>query len=304
MSDDQRNDSDSESNDNDEREYRYEKLPWPELDWAANDGKMIVIPTAVTEQHGPHLPVDVDQLLTRSICEGAVRDRDDSLLYPTITQGYVPHQMDFPGGVTLGWQTFVNQLIDIGVSLAHHRFSKILFVNGHGSNDHLVQQAARQIMIQYPDTQAAMLSWWDIEEFREVAREIRDTGPSGTAHGGETETSLYLYLDPDRVDMDKATRDIIHPESEHFWVDDLAGEREPDESTPVKLMEMFSKISETGTRGDPTVASAEKGEQFYEAAVTGLHSILDEFGSLDIVDVDDKHTEGPRDPSYDAFKPR
>ena len=41
-------------------EYRYEKLTWPEINDAVELGKVCILPCGAVEQHGPHLPLDVD----------------------------------------------------------------------------------------------------------------------------------------------------------------------------------------------------------------------------------------------------
>jgi creatinine amidohydrolase len=285
-------------------EYRYRKLSWPEIDAAVEEEMMVVIPVGSTEDHGHHLPLDVDQVLPETICETALCDRDDALLFQTIPHGYLPHHMDYPGGITIGWETFVNYLIDVGVSLCHHGFERLLFVNGHGSNHHLVEQATRQICLQYPGARAAMLSWWEIAELREAAAELRDEGPAGSAHAGELETSLYLHVAGEYVDMEAATRDLTHPESAYFHTEDLAGERAPGQSTAATMMPWWSTVSETGVRGDATVATAEKGEQFVEAAAEGLNELLDAFREYPLREIDDKHGRKVADAAYDPFRPR
>lgn len=285
-------------------EYRYDKLSWPEINEAVEDEKMIVVPVGATEDHGHHLPVDVDRVIAEEICDRTVRDRDDTLLFPTIDHGYLPHHMDFPGGITIGWETFIKYMIDVCVSISHHGFDKILLVNGHGSNHHLLEQVTRQVILQHPDTHCAMLSWWELEEVREAARELRDAGPHGTSHGGEMETSIYMHLYPENVDNDAAPRDLEYPESKHFNAYDLAGERDPEWSTSVTMMEWWSTLSETGTRGDASVATPEKGKQFLDAAVEGMHSVLDEFKEYPHRQRTDHHARetGPRD--YDPFRPK
>lgn len=287
-----------------EAAYRYDELSWPEINDAIEDEAMVVIPVGATEDHGHHLPVDVDRVIAETVCERTVEMRDDTLLFPTVDHGYLPHHMDFPGGITIGWETYVKYMIDICVSLAHHGFRKILMVNGHGSNQHLLQQVARQVILQYPHVHCAMLSWWDIEEVRAEAREIRDAGPHGTSHAGEMETSIYLHLRPDDVDMEQAPRDLNYPQYSHFNAYDLAGERDPEWSTSATMMEWWSTLSETGTRGDASVATAEKGERFLAAAVAGLHSVLDEFETYPHREITDHHVRDVADREYDPFRPK
>jgi creatinine amidohydrolase len=197
--------------------HRYETLTAPEVNDAVDEEKMVVIPVGSTEDHGPHLPLDVDQVLPETICNRTVRNREDALLFPTVTHGFLPHHMPMPGGITIEWKRFVEYLIDIGVSLAHHGFEKILFVNGHGSNHHLVTHAAREIILQYPEVKAANISWWEIHELQETLAEVGDAGPRGSGHAGELETSLYMYIHPDRVDMENEVRGSSSPESDDFY---------------------------------------------------------------------------------------
>lgn len=282
-----------------DQKFQYEKLTWPEIQEKTHEGYMIIVPIGSTEDHGHHLPLDVDQLIVTQICQAAAKERDDSLLFPTINQGYLPHHADMPGGITIGWKTFVDHIIDIGVSLGHHGFSRILMVNGHGSNHHLVEQAARQITLQYSDVYCAMLSWWDIYEVQQVANEILAAGPEGSGHAGEMETSLYLYLSPQDVSMDKVTKseDFGY---KHFFNASLLKKHISDNSTPVSLVPMYTELYPTGVNGDPSSATADKGQQLFEAAVGGLNSILDEFQSLSTKSIDPKHHH---DASYDVFNP-
>ena len=49
-------------------EYRYNRLTWPEMNEAIGKQKLVILPTGSTEQHGPHLPLDVDVFLCESVC--------------------------------------------------------------------------------------------------------------------------------------------------------------------------------------------------------------------------------------------
>ena len=176
---------------------RYEEHTWPELkELAERDDLVIVVPTATLEDHGYHLPVDTDARLVTAIAERAVAAADgQALLFPTQVHGYTPHHMDFPGSVTLRWNVFVEALVDQGRSLCRHGFDRILFVNGHGSNQPLVDIAARLIGVEFRDAVCGSCFYLQSAEGKRVIAEVRDSeSPGGMAHACELETSIYLAL--------------------------------------------------------------------------------------------------------------
>src|SRR5438128_11252249 len=81
-------------------EYRYEKLTWPEINDAVELGKVCIVPCGAVQQHGPHLPLDVDLICPTEIARAAGREIPDQLLIlPTVCYGYTGHVMDFPGTI-------------------------------------------------------------------------------------------------------------------------------------------------------------------------------------------------------------
>jgi creatinine amidohydrolase len=124
--------------------HRYAEMSWPECRDAIAAGKVAVLPVATYEDHGYHLPIDTDVLLATEICDRAVaRIPGEAVLIPPVSHGYSPHHMDFPGTITIGWETFTHYVRDVCTSLVQHGFTRILVVNGHGSNTPLVEMAAR-----------------------------------------------------------------------------------------------------------------------------------------------------------------
>jgi creatinine amidohydrolase len=244
----------------------YAEHTWPELDeLAQRDDLVVVLPTATLEDHGYHLPIDTDVRLVEAIARGAVERVNAShgdataMLFPTAVHGYTPHHMDFPGTVTLRWDVFVESLLDCGRSLCRHGFDRILFLNGHGSNAPLVDMAARLINVEVRGAvaTASTLYLTTPESVAVLARE-RASAPGGMSHACELETSLYLALDPDLVQMDRAVREI--PEwSENVW-SDWPG------AGPLSYMPHWSGLTRSGVMGDPTVATAEKGRVLLERA--------------------------------------
>ena len=158
---------------------RYEEHTWPELrELAKRDDLVVVIPAATLEDHGYHLPIDTDARLVSAICERAVEaSGGQALLFPTQVHGYTPHHLDFPGSVTLRWNVFVESLLDQGRSLCHHGFDRILIVNGHGSNQPLVDIAARLIGLEHRNAVCGSCFYLQSERGKEVIAEVRDSDP-------------------------------------------------------------------------------------------------------------------------------
>jgi creatinine amidohydrolase len=121
-------------------------------------------------------------------------------------------------------------------------------------------------------------------EVAEVVRELRSSERGGMSHAGELETSVMLAIRPDLVDMTKVVEDVSYQTSRYFPLRDFYHP-----SGPVRMMPYWSTLSRTGTRGDPTAATGEKGERWMEAAVEGLIGIIRDFGSLEIGERVDHH---------------
>jgi creatinine amidohydrolase len=244
---------------------RYEEHTWQELrELGKRDDLVVVIPTATLEDHGYHLPIDTDVRLVNAIAERAVEaSGGQALLFPTQVHGYTPHHLDFPGSVTLRWNVFVEALVDQGRSLCRHGFDRILIVNGHGSNQPLVDIAARLINLEHRNAVCGSCFYLQSERGKQVIAEVRDSEvPGGMAHACELETSIYLALDPDAVDMSAAVDEVGYPASESAYMDWSDG--------PLKLMPWWSSFSRSGVQGRATLGTAEKGERLLEAAVAEI----------------------------------
>src|SRR5437899_2526901 len=115
--------------------YVYAKLTWPEINDAVEAGKVPVVPVGSIEQHGPHLPLDVDCVCPTGVAFAAAeRLPDQILVLPTIVHGYTAHVMDFPGTINIHYEHFIAMVLDVVKSLAYHGFKKVILLNGHGSN--------------------------------------------------------------------------------------------------------------------------------------------------------------------------
>ncbi|MGD9711620.1 MAG: creatininase family protein [Thermomicrobiales bacterium] len=253
-------------------QHKYEKLTWPEINEAVAQQKVVVLPVAAIEQHGHHLPIDVDARLVTSVCLGAGESAPESMLVmPPVSYGYCHHVMDFPGTISIQPSTFVNLLIDIGTSVAYHGFDRIILINGHGSNYHLVEQAGRQINLTTSAT-CLTISWWQlIADYWNT--EVRTSGPGGCAHACELETSMYMHIDGDNVRRDRIVG------APHAFLD-LPGAQKWQKidltmaSGPAAVVQWTSQTTPTGAMGNPELATDEKGEKVFSRAVEEMVDLV------------------------------
>jgi creatinine amidohydrolase len=256
--------------------YLYGKLTWPEINEAVKAGKVPVVPVGSIEQHGPHLPLDVDCVCPTGVALAAAELVPDKILVlPTIVHGYTGHVMDFPGTINIHYQHFIAMVLDVVKSLAYHGFKKIILLNGHGSNMPNLDLVSRRANLE-TDAECVFCAWWSLltidKEFMPNWRE--SYFPGGCAHACELETSVYMYLDGDNVREDKLSDGRItynEEKSAHHWVDLFA-------AGPAPLVTWTSTYTEQGVMGAANLATAAKGKDAVDEAAKQLARLVTEFG--------------------------
>jgi creatinine amidohydrolase len=233
------------------RSVRIADLPWTEARALLDSSVVVVIPIgAEAKEHGPHLPLNNDFLLaayfTRRVFEAT-----PVVLYPTVNYHFYPSFVDYAGSTTVRLETARDMVVDIIRTIARHGPRRFYILNTGvstlralgPSRDTLV---ADGLVVRYTDILA-------------VGKEAEDRvrQQKGGTHADEIETSLALYMYPDKVRMELA-RDDYHPG---------AGGLTPDSATARREGKTWSV---TGIYGNATLATREKGRIVAEAMVQGM----------------------------------
>jgi len=244
--------------------------------------RVVILSVSATEDHGPHMPLDTDTVLGMAVAEGAAKKAPDEILVmPPIPYGFNEHHKDFPGVIWIEPETLISFITDVTKSLAHHGFRRILLLNSHGSNHPVLDLAARKTVIQ-SGVICVSASYWNL--ISERINELRKSEIGGIAHAGEFEAAMYMHLHPELVDLDKAEKQILHNSDSKFFNLDLAAG-----GSPANLVRWWSEISPDGTMGDPTVADADTGRLFLEAAVNATVELVQEIRAMPILKRKDHH---------------
>ena len=232
-----------------------ENLTWPEAERALSPEAIVVIPVgAASLEHGPHLKLGTDLTLANHLARRISRDAA-VVVAPAIGYHDFPGFAEYPGSVSLPNATAQTVTTEIVRSVSRYGPRRFYALNTTAAADRALGLAARTlagtgILLRYTSIEAALQS---------ASRTVRQQ-PAGS-HADEIETSMMLAIDPDAVDMSRAVRDIGPIASP------LQLTRQPNGP---------GTYSASGTWGDPTLATKQKGQAVLDALVATIQSDLED----------------------------
>lgn len=224
-----------------------EDMTWPAAERVLTRDAIVVVPIgAASKEHGPHLRLANDWILADAL-RRRLAVRADVVVAPIVGLSYYPAFVEYPGSISLRLETARDVIVDVVRSLARYGPRRFYALNTGVSTLRALRPAAEALA-----ADGIVLTFTDLGKAlepieRQVARQ------EGGTHADEIETSMMLYLAPDTVDMARAVKDY-RPGSGPLT-------RNPDGP---------GVYSPTGTWGDPTLATRDKGERVVEFLVDAL----------------------------------
>src|SRR6201984_1066557 len=153
----------------------------------------------ILEKHGPHLPLGTDLLNVRYASLQAV-SQEYAVVFPEYYFGQIFEAKHEPGTVAYSMELQLRLLQETTDEMARNGCKKIIIVNGHGGNEHLLPFFAQAQMDRPHDYVVYVL---DGERSRPGGPSKKSTGID--YHAGENETSNTMVSRPDLVHLDRAT---------------------------------------------------------------------------------------------------
>jgi len=228
------------------------KKTWPEIEaLGRTPPHMVILPLGTTEQHGRHLPVDVNIKNCWEIAR-EVSALTGVPLLPPLPYGDSRYWEEWPGTLTLQPETLLQVILEISDGVVSSRFRRLLLLNGHIGNGPALAITEGKIRNRHPQLQVRALSWWDVSE--RVAAALYQDAIEGTLrsfHANCGETSVYLTHSPQLVDLRQA-------------VDEPQGYQRPQFSYHSR------KLTESGVIGQPTIATPDQGRRIFDMVVEDL----------------------------------
>ena len=234
--------------------YAFDRLRSPEIGEVMKERPLVILPVGQIEEHGPHLPVNCDCAIGEKVAEEVARRLGREMavmLMPPVSYGYSGKTMTrWAGTMRVPMNVVQAYVYEICASLADMGVEKLAIVNSHGHHTALCELVARKLADEKGVAPAVLMP---LSLAAEKVKSVLKGGPGSSCHAGEMETSLMLFLDPERVDLsaakDHPVADVGVPAKGVFW---STWERQ---ETP------------KGLYGAPRFASAETGKVIFEAVV-------------------------------------
>ena len=235
----------------------WEWLTWEEIGALRGSGMdMAILPVGSTEQHGPHLSVNVDTLCADTLARG-VSARTGVPVLPALPYGAAwGHTAKWPGTLSLSPATVTQAVVEIGEWLREASgFTRLLILSGHVTNAAPLRAPLRAALetlrFRRPEMRIALRGVWEVSPRITAAY----TADAQDWHANAAETSLMLAHHPQGVRPKKI-------------VDD------PDRTAGLFFSYPVSRTSERGATGRPTEATAAQGEALLAWAIDDLFALV------------------------------
>lgn len=225
---------------------------WDQVKERLAAGAAAILPIgAGAKQHGLHMAMATDQVFAEYFSR-ALAERIDALIWPTLTYGFYPAFVAYAGSVSLSNRSFQAVVTEIANSLSGFGARRVLILDTGLSTiapvDAAIRASREPALIRHLKVFAG-------QRFEATVRALKQQ--SYGSHADEMETSLMLAIAPELVDMARAKASPVSPEGPS------PGPLSPDDPS-------LPNYSPSGSFGDPTLASAEKGSRLLAAILEDL----------------------------------
>ena len=234
----------------------FDELSMPEAKKAAEEGKVVIIPCGSIEEHGIHLPLCTDSLQAEHVSLETAR-KTGCLVAPPLRYGLCSSTRNFPGTITITFNSLRNIVTDILEDFIRNGFKRLLVITGHAGRSHMtaIKLAAKSVVTNHMDEiskpRIMVCSDYDFAyDFRRREFDERDS------HAGTIETSRVMAI---RSSLIKGKGVVNFPNLPRF-----------------EIIPDPEKYFPSGVMGDPTIANVNKGKKINEYVIDQIVKLVEE----------------------------
>lgn len=229
----------------------FEEMTSAEVKARVNAKSVAIFPIGATEEHGPHLPLSTDSLQPEYVALEVAKKLKNCYVLPMLRYGQCSSTRNFPGTISLRFESLRMVAEDILSELYRTGFRRIVVLSGHAGRLHMaaLRLAAEHVLEKHPKLKIMVLSDYDIAY---AMKEIEI--PPDDGHAGMIETSRVMAIRPDLV---KGKAKPCHPKFPKY-----------------RVMADSEKYFPDGVMGDPQLADRKFGAKANRIIVNELADLI------------------------------
>jgi len=239
---------------------QWENLTAPDFARAVKEAQGVcLLPLAVIEKHGDHLPLGTDLFIGMEVARRAA-EIEPAIIFPPFYFTQILEAQHQPGTIALGGHLMLELLEAVCDEMGRNGLKKIIFVLSHGGNRYLAPFFIQLMLEKQKDYMVYLPRMEEDPTFAALMKEALESELD--YHAGEMETSLILAIHPELVRMDQIDERSGKPlgRLEHL----------PGVETPVSWYANFPDHY----AGDARPATAEKGERILQYLAQKLAEVI------------------------------
>jgi creatinine amidohydrolase len=239
-----------------------DELSTAEAKEAASAGTVVIFPVGAVEEHGKHLPLCTDSVQAEYVAL-EVAKKTGCLVVPPLRYGICNAGRNFPGTLSIEFDSLYRITKDILSELARNGFNRIIVLSGHAGSSHMtaLKLAAQNVVQQIDNTSSnrktrimVLSDYYFADELKEkLGISLKD------GHAGAIETARVMSIKPDLI---KTKGETSFPQMPRFEI-----VTDPERYFP------------SGVIGDPTQATASKGQMINEYVIEQVAKLVEELKS-------------------------
>ncbi|UCD91824.1 MAG: creatininase family protein [Methanobacteriota archaeon] len=231
-----------------------DELSSKEFEGEIDDNTVVILPLGVIEEHGSHLPLSTDSLQGEYVAEELAR-RTNALIAPPIRYGVCNTTRNFPGTITISFETLCSLVYDVLSEFARNGIKNVVVLSGHAGSTHMAAlRLAAKDVVDENDIKVMVLSDYEILYGMDLV------GPED-GHSGSVETSRIMAIRPDLIKgegkkgVNRIPKFMVLRHPEKHW---------------------------EGVTGDPTKATKEKGEELNELVIQEMVKKVNDMREMEV----------------------
>ncbi|AQX21033.1 creatinine amidohydrolase [Bartonella sp. CDC_skunk] len=236
---------------------------------------LALLPLGAHEYHGNHLPFETDWIIAESFAKALTLETKEQFqitLLPVEKIGYSVEHMNVIGTQTLTFSGAIERWINIGEHCYHKGIRRFLILNAHGGNAPLMNIVITELRKRF--SMLAVATSWSRFGLPEGLMDPSQIHLD--IHGGFIETSLMLYLAPEKVHMEK-TENFHNRQAEM-----IQNYQYLRAYGPHAFGWMMHDLNEQGVAGNASQATAQAGKAIFSHVLCGLRALLDDIKKFKI----------------------